>query len=231
MVQKFIKYGMGLLMVILFISADVSKSALDHPKMDAQMVVKDFDADLLERAIVELINEKRKKKGVDSLIFQDGLQKSAAYFQSKLEFRRFKYPEKIERKIDRDLQKMTKKYGYEGGLTLPVVAMHQGINYKAGEAFFYDGSKKEAFKLFYGEKPRKDDSSLREEIPAYTYREFAHALIKNLESPNKKQLYAKVYTKVGVDLSWYYKTLNRRRIPQVKMILVLGGFQTAGMWE
>jgi len=60
---------------------------------------------------------------------------------------------------------------------------------------------------------------------------FAKQLLSNLESDNKKNLYSKSYKWGGLHLQWYYKSINKNKIPQIKMIFILGGYQTAGMWD
>ena len=88
------------------------------------------------------------------------------------------------------------------------------------------------FHLFYGEKPKKrDKDKSRLEIPHHSYLSFAKQLLSNLESDNKKNLYSKSYKWGGLHLQWYYKSINKNKIPQIKMIFILGGYQTAGMWD
>ena len=90
---------------------------------------------------------------------------------------------------------------------------------------------KSEFKLFYGKRPNKNTKNqTRKEIQPLSYFHFAKNILKKLESENKKQLYAKSYKWGGLHLQWYYKSFNKRKIPEIKMIFLLGGHQTAGMW-
>lgn len=70
-----------------------------------------------------------------------------------------------------------------------------------------------------------------ESIDLYDYRGFAVDFLENMASPNKKKLYSKSYKWVGIQTMWYYKSINRKKIPQIKVVFILGGFQTAGMWD
>lgn len=193
--------------------------------------VKTLDHNLLNKIVFQLVNKKRQKKGLDSLKFSLELSKISLNFQDKLELRRFTNTSSIERKINRTLYSKTKKGGFDGGLVIPVIAESEALDYNGKSEFFYNKiSKNSEFKLFYGKKPRKSElNPSRVEIKALDYYSFAKKLLKKIESENKKELYSKAYKWGGLHLQWYYKSLNKRKIPQIKMIFILGGFATAGM--
>ena len=186
---------------------------------------------LLNRTVFQLVNEKRQKKGLDSLKYTSALNKVSLVFQNKLELRRFTNTSSIERKISKTLYSKTKKSGFDGGLVIPVVGEHEALDYDGNSEFFYNkNDKKSEFKLFYGIKPRKSElNPKRTEIQALDYYSFAKKILKKLESENKRELYSKAYKWGGLHLQWYYKSLNKRKIPQIKMILILGGYATSGM--
>ena len=195
--------------------------------------VRSFDEKVMNDLIFQLVNEKRLKKGLEVLKHEPALSSAAKEYQSKFEFRRFKYPEKIERKIERKLYLKTRRLGFKGGLVLPIVGQGNAIDYKKGTDFFYDKKETDTeFHLFYGDKPRKKDKDkFRVSIPHHSYLSFAKNFLKELESKNKKKLYSKSYKWGGLHLQWYYKSINKKKIPQLKMIFILGGYQTSGMWD
>ena len=185
----------------------------------------------LNKIVFQLVNKKRRKKGLDSLAYTSALNKVSSAFQDKLELRRFTNTSSIERKINRTLYNKTKNAGFDGGLVVPVVGESDALDYDGKSDFFYSKSnKKSEFKLFYGKKPRKSElNPSRKEIEALDYYSFAKTILKQLESENKKELYSKAYKWGGLHLQWYYKSLNKRKIPQIKMVFILGGYATAGM--
>lgn len=200
---------------------------------DADLSVKDYNEHLLNTVVFDLINTQRVEKGLDSLVFEEALSTASRKFQSKFEFRRFTTPEKVEKKIDRTLHAETKKLGFKGGLVLPIAAQSNGIAYDEGQLYFFNKKDTETeFHLFYGVKPKKKDVNQdRDEIPHHSYTSFAKDMLENLSASHKKKIFSKSYKWGGLHLQWYYKSMNKNRIPQMKMILVLGGYQTAGMWE
>ena len=193
--------------------------------------IKTLNHSLLNKTVFQLVNDKRRKKGLDTLKYTSALNKVSLKFQDKLELRRFTNTSSIERKINRTLYHKTKNYGFDGGLVIPIVGESKALNYDGKSEFFYKKSdKKSEFKLFYGKKPRKSElNPSRTEIEALNYYNFAKTILKKLESENKKELYSKAYKWGGLHLQWYYKSLNKRKIPQIKMIFILGGYATAGM--
>tara|TARA_Y100000766_G_C18833018_1_gene569044 strand:+ start:447 stop:1160 length:714 start_codon:yes stop_codon:yes gene_type:complete len=193
--------------------------------------VKTLNHTLLNETVFKLVNNKRRKKGLDALNYASALNKVSLQFQDKLELRRFTNTSSIERKIGRTLYNKTKSAGFDGGLVVPVVGEYEALDYDGKSEFFYNRNEKQSeFKLFYGKKPRKSElNPSRTEIQPLDYYNFAKKILKKLESENKKELYSKAYKWGGVHLQWYYKSLNKRKIPQIKMIFILGGYATAGM--
>ena len=193
--------------------------------------IQTLNHNLLNKIVFQLVNKKRQKKGLDSLEYTTALNKVSHAFQDKLELRRFTNTSSIERKINRTLYSQTKNAGFDGGLVVPVVGESEALDYDGKSEFFYNkNNKKSEFKLFYGKKPRKSElNPSRKEIQALDYYSFAKTILKKLESENKKELYSKAYKWGGLHLQWYYKSLNKRKIPQIKMVFILGGYATAGM--
>lgn len=210
----------------------VAPVALDNDP-DQDLLVKGFNEELLNQLVFDLINEKRVAKGLDSLDYTASLAVVAKKHQSALEFRRFTNKDKVEAKVEKRLAQETKKAGFKGKLVLPIAAQWDAINYERDEDYFYNKLDTETdFHLFYGVKPKKRDKNKdRDEIPKHSYDSFAKAMLDNLDSKNKDKLYSKSYKWIGMNFQWYYKSLNKRTIPQMKGIFIVGGYQTAGMWE
>lgn len=212
-------------------SFEAIQNALQATSSTEKITVRSFDHTLLNKTVFSLVNEKRIKKGLDTLEYTAALNDVAIKYQDELEFRRFKNTPSIERKINKSLYQRTRKAGFDGGLVLPVVGEYEALDYDGKKEFFLNKSNNESeFKLFYGKKPRKSEANpTRQPIEALNYDAFSKKILKKLESENRKQLYSKVYKWGGLHLQWYYKSLNKRKIPQIKMVFLLGGYATAGM--
>ncbi len=229
------------LLFILFqgTTTDIRFNEKKHFRIDPNYViakteklsVHNLKNELLNTTFFRLVNDKRRKKGLDTLVYTKALNKVSFNFQDKLELRRFSNSSSIERKINRTLQNKTKNEGFNGGLVIPVVGEFEALDYDGKSEFFYNKEDKQSeFKLFYGKRPRKSElNPSRKEIKVFDYYSFARTIIKQLESENKKHLYSKSFKWGGLHLQWYYKSLNKRKIPQIKMIFILGGYATAGM--
>lgn len=193
--------------------------------------VRTLNHTLLNKTIFFLVNKKRKKKGLEPLKYTSSLNQVAIKYQDDLEFKRFKNVGSVERKISKTVFKRTKKAGFDGGLVVPIVAECEVMDYDGKADFFVNKNAKDSeFKLFYGKKPKKTEiNPVREAVKPLSYYSLAKKLIKSLESENKKELYSKAYKWSGLHLQWYYKSLNKRRMPKIKMIILIGGYATAGM--
>ena len=196
-----------------------------------KLSVNNLKNELLNTTFFRLVNDKRRKKGLDTLVYTTALNKVSFKFQDKLELRRFSNSSSIERKINRTLYNRTKNEGFDGGLVIPIVGEFEALDYDGKSEFYYNKEDKQSeFKLFYGKRPKRSElNPSRKEIEVLDYYSFARTILKQLESENKKNLYSKAFKWGGLHLQWYYKSLNKRKIPQIKMIFILGGYATAGM--
>jgi hypothetical protein len=195
------------------------------------LVFESTDHALLNETVFRLINKERTNRKLDTLKFNAALHQLARKNQSVMEFRTFKNVVKIQTKINKKLSSKAKLAGYKGGLTASVVSQHNAINYEKGKVFFHvKNDKDNVLGLYYGtKKDLKNPAITPPRIHTYTYEEFAASLLKNLTSKQKKILYSKSYQDLGLQLNWYYKSLHKRKIPQIKLVVILGGYMTAGM--
>ena len=221
------------LIICFVLTTGLLKQSSHYTKAkNEKLSILSLDSEFLNQTVFRLINEKRRKKGVDTLEYSAELNNVCRKYQDELEFRRFKNTPSIERKINKQLSSRTKKSGFKGSLVLPIAAQEKALDYDKKQDFFImKTDTKSEFKLFYGKRPGKNaKNKTRKEIQPLSYFHFAKNILRKLESENKKQLYAKSYNWGGLHLQWYYKSLNKRKIPEIKMIFLLGGRQTAGMW-
>ncbi|MFT6747794.1 MAG: hypothetical protein ACJAZ2_002151 [Glaciecola sp.] len=197
----------------------------------ALLTFENTDHELLNSTVFQLINEERIKRKLDTLQFNSSLYQLARKKQSNLEFRTFKNAIKIQTKINKKLEIKAKNIGYKGVLVTSVASQHNALDYEKGKVFFHvKNDKTNKLGLYYGtKKDLKNPTIFVNKIPNYTYLQFATSLLKNLSSKQKKMLYSKSYTDIGLQLNWYYKSLHKRKIPQIKFVAILGGYVTAGM--
>ena len=224
------------LIFVLVICSTLNFSADSSEKKSlyqSELVFETYNYELLNQVVFDLINQERTKKGLDSLKHNDALYQTAKLYQSKLEFKSFKNALKIESKVNRNLNSLIKKAGYSGALVVSIANEHQGINYEEGSEFFHKkNDQKNILGMYYGSKKElKTNPNDLDTIPNYTYYEFATALLNNIEKHQKKILYSSAYKDIGLQLNWHYKSLHKRKIPQIKLIAVVGGFMTAGLRE
>lgn len=210
---------------------DLQISNQEKPKYDLSisLTFENTNHELLNYAVLLIINQERKKRGVSAVREHKGLSNIAKVFQSKLEFRSFVKPLKIASKINKNLLLETKKCGYKGGLAKAIAGQHNAVNYEKGKPFFHlKGDTKNKLGLYYGQKKglKKENVKLNK-INTYTYREFAEEIVKNLTKNQKRTLFNSAYQEIGIQLNWYYKSLYKRKIPQIKMVAILGGYLTS----
>lgn len=198
---------------------------------DNHIGVKTFDTALLNDLVMQKINKKRVKKGLSAFVLDEHLSDLCLQYNSEFEGRNYKNTSSIERKIEKTLYTKAKKKGFKGGLILPIVADAHAMDFNDQNDFFSDKLQTTSeFKLFEGKKPAKSNKNYDYiEIKSLSYSVFADKILNELTSENKKQLYSKAFKWAGLHLQWHYKSLFKRKLPRVKMICIVGGYQTAGM--
>lgn len=191
---------------------------------------KTYDAQLMNLTLAAYINEMREQKKLDSLQHSSPLQVSARYFQDLLEFKNFQNDEKHNAKINAKLLEQTKKNGFKGELVYSISGQSSALKYDGKSDFFYDKLDEQTeFKLFYGTPALKKQGAELKAIEVLDYQQFAQQIFRELSSDQQKILLSKTYQFQGIHLQWNYKTLEKKMIPQIKYLIILGGFQTAGI--
>lgn len=187
------------------------------------------DHELLNKIVFEYVNELRVKKGKTVLEHDTQLLEIAEEYQTEFQFRRFHDPSRYERKMDRTIYDKKAKRKIDASLLLPICAQYHAIDYTEGKEFFFDDEDTDTeLHLFYGPRSKsKRKDAVITPIPYHSYKSFAKKLIDNMESERKKELLNKAYKWGAVKLQWNYKTLYKNRIPKIKAVFILAGYQTA----
>ena len=218
------------LLILFFCVFLIQKGRCESKKMDSssELRFENTNHRLLNKLVFYLINKERITRNLDTLTFNSPLNQLAKTNQAALEFRTFKTPKKIEAKINKNIKKESKSMGYKGGLTAALASEHNAINYEKGKDFFYNKTEpKNRLGLYYGfKKDLKDPEKQVIKIPNYSYKQFAKNLIEQLTKKQKKVLYNSSYSEAAVQINWYYKSLYKRKIPQMKLLVILGGYMT-----
>lgn len=194
------------------------------------LTLKNMNHGLLNQLVMQEVNAIRQAKGVDALDSNKVLHDLSVQYHSTFEFRRFNKPTSIERRIKRAVHDDARKKGFTGGIVVPVCGQYYALDYDGKSDFFYNkADEKTELKMYYGPKSKSKRKDVEvKPIPHHTYQSFAKAIVKNLNSENKKQLFKEAYKWGEVHLQWHYKSLYRNhKIPKIKAIFILSGYETA----
>ncbi len=229
-------FSLLILFFILFSSFNFTNNYYDQSAeeffasgvADADLTIAATDPELLNATVFHAINKMRLQKGKEAFIYSPELQKLVIAYMSKVENKNFANGEIIRKKILKSILKEAKEKGFKGTLVDVNILQAQAIHYN-GKMFIYN--KKEVsteLHLFYGERPAKQDKNQeREAIPNYTYKSFAENLVADLLKLDKEnKCTSKAYKFSACALQWDYNSLYKNKIPQIKLIEIVGGYQT-----
>lgn len=185
------------------------------------------DYELMDATVFHLLNQKRTALGLPLLKHHTSLYQAGRKIQSEFEFRPFVQEDKTNARIRKSIEKDRWSLGFEGQLSTAFALQIDGLNWNSEQLFHYDEASPShtGFHLFEG----KSSSKEKIELPTYTYLECAKSIVNALSKEAQEAILSNIYEDCGIHVMWYYKTLNRRKIPQVKAVIILGGYATKGI--
>lgn len=195
---------------------------------DRTLNVNTADPELLNATLFHAINLLREKKGKTAFEYSEELYKMSKEYMDKMEKKKFTDPEAIQKRYAKVMLNNAQAKGFKGTLVNMNAIEYQAVNYNGKEFFYNKKDTNTALHLFYGKPPVKNEKKPeRDSIDCYTYKSFAEAVLGELLKEDKQKITtSKAYRFSACVLQWDYSTLYKKRIPQIKLIQMAGGFQT-----
>ncbi len=195
---------------------------------DRKLNVNTADPELLNATLFHAINLLREKKGKTAFEYSEELYKMSKEYMDKMEKKKFTDPEAIQKRYAKVMLNDAQAKGFKGTLVNMNAIEYQAVNYNSKEFFYNKKDTTTALHLFYGKPPVKNEKKPeRDSIACYTYKTFADAVVDELLKTDKQKIStSKAYRFSACVLQWDYSTLYKKRIPQIKLIQLAGGFQT-----
>ena len=199
-----------------FDSAGIGNQLLD---------IKNIDPDLLNAAVFFRLNKLRKRRRRAPVAFSPQLHILAYNYVTQKHRRKFANLRKNRKYFKKNLLKYTKSVNFKGRLADIAITREYALNYRRHHPFYYDY--RETKNYYYGKKPGTKDSTVEKiPVPCYTYNELADEIIMSLyRSSSNTTLRSGAYEYAGCFVQVDPGTLNRKKIPVVKVMIVFGGFR------
>lgn len=201
-----------------------TENPLDDPKAKKIVDPLNMDVAFLDNCILESINQKRVEYNRPEYKKSDALKRVCKAYQEEYKSRRFTNADRYERRINRGVLEKAEHIGYEGSLVESKVASLNALNYN-GKEYFHDARDTTTeLQLFYGERGDGYDQP----IEKYTYRGLSQAVAKHFFQARgyKKTMKSRAFKDIGIACRLDYRSLHRKTIPQLKVLVILGGNQT-----
>ena len=232
-----------LLVTGLLVSVSIAGLAQSNPYMDyatwenffssgiADQTLDPWNCDthLLNAAVFFQVNRFRHKKKREALLPHSDFQELTHDLRRNNSRSRFKHRGRLDRKVHRKMDRELKPRGvkarvYKTITEYPVLVAYVGRS----KSFHFDDEREGSeFNLFYGSRPSpKDSLYVPKPIAAFTYESFAIWLVQNWSrGRDGKLLRAKGFRFASVSIGLDVGTLNRKRLPQGKALLLLAGYR------
>lgn len=185
-----------------------------------------LDVNILNRCVFHAINEYREQKNKPTFTYSEELSNVALQFQKSYEHRKFTTFERMVKKFSRSSLDLTQKEGYKGTLVNVSASSFNVIDYNNKPFFYERRDTTSPLHLFYGDRKKVKNDEDKRPIPYYSYAALSRQVVKQMQKLEKKaKSMDKAYRDVGVYTMLDYKSLYRNGIPQVKVVILYGGFQ------
>lgn len=188
---------------------------------DQEFNVFEYDTQLLNAAIFFALNRERASGNKDLFKYDPNLSTAAFNYVLLKSRKRLEDTKANNDKLAKDFPGAGSLFSFYGKLQNFNIGVINAIRYKKGKAFFYNKKDENTLlKLYYGDK--KDKNKEHPPLEFMNYNEFAVYLLHLID---KKNLRSKAYEYVGCYAMIDPATLNRRRIPQARVMIIYGGFR------
>ena len=182
----------------------------------------------LKELVLQKINAKRLKRKGKELVLNSALQHTADQYISKHRYKKFENTADNKTYTGKRIKKAAKINGYKNAFIDFQIVAKNAMDYY-GTRFYYDKDDSDyATHLFLGTKPTRKEK----EEPGFklipmkniTYDELATQIARSfIRDDGYFNSLNNGYDKYGLALTVDAKTLYRRRIPVLKVILIVGG--------
>ena len=186
------------------------------------------DYELLKKTVIEKINIKRHQKSKVELINNTSLQLTSDYYIQMLRANKFENSSANKLRLNRKIKKFCKMNGYKNAFLDFHITNISCVNFKGREFYFDKDDTETSTHLFIGKKPtkkEKSDEKFKEmPIKPYSYDELADIISRIFISDEGYfKLLNNGFDKFGFSLFVEKGSLYRHKIPNIKIILILGG--------
>lgn len=186
------------------------------------------DYDFLKQLVIEKLNQKRNKKAKTDLIINNALQETSDNYTKVLRASKLERNSENKIKISKKIKKNCTANGYKNAFIDYHITSIPCVNFK-NTIFYFDSKDTETnYHLFIGNKPTKkekaDEKYKAVPIKLYTYQELADIIIKQfITDEGTFKILNNGFDKFGFSIAVEQKTLFRKKIPKIKVIIILGG--------
>lgn len=186
-----------------------------------------FNVDQLNECLFHAINEYRLQKKKSVFSWSEPLTEVALHHQKTYEHKKFFSFERMFKKFSKNLLQLAQMKGYKGGLVTVSARGFNIIDYN-NKPFFYERRDQVSdLHLFYGDRKKVKSDADKKPIPYYTFAKLSRSIVRQMiKSERKAKNMDKAYRDIGLYTMLDYKSLYRRGIPQIKVVIIYGGYQT-----
>lgn len=182
----------------------------------------------LKELVIQKINAKRAKRKIKPLLLNDALQQTADQYIAQYRYTKFETNDINKRFMRKKVKKKCVANGYKNGFVDFQITAQNAMNYY-GTTFYYDKEDTESqTHLFLGDKPSQAEKKEPEFKPVfmktYTYDEVATLIVRSfIKDDGYFVNLNNGFENYGFSVAVDKRTMFRRRIPKLKMLLIVGG--------
>ncbi|HBS88020.1 MAG: hypothetical protein A2W91_10120 [Bacteroidetes bacterium GWF2_38_335] len=184
-----------------------------------------FDQELLNATIFFSINKLRKKSRKSELKYNSVLDSLSSQYVANNNAYKFKRSSYNIKNISKFLFIEFKKNNNRFSLFSANINILQILKYTNNRRFYYDKTDtSKTYKLYYT-PTYKDSDTIGVQIDPHTYKSFSELYLRSVQGYERRKLLSNSFCYVSCNTEVVEHSLDRKKIPFAKVLIVLGGFR------
>ena len=186
------------------------------------------DYNRLNSLVIKLLNEKRAKKGKLPLVVNPSLQKTALYYTNVFVLRKFENNDINKTRFRKNFKKICRANGFYSRLIDFSINKLSALNYYGTNYYFSREDSTSDLHLYYGKTPGRKEKEAENfkptPLPTYSYEKLAQSIAnKFIQDEGSFKSLNNAYDQLGLSCVIEPMSLGGRRLPKIKVILIVGG--------
>ncbi len=198
---------------------------------DLEIEPNQLEHEKIEAVLFKAINNWRNAKRKAAFRVHSKLDRLAKVYVSNNKYYKFKNTKLNGLRLTKYLSRAPKYTPLDFKFMEGLILLMPVVDYKKGQYYYHEGYDASPFDLYHGKHDKKKEDKVKPVLPI-NYQEFAERCISMISSSKYgAYLRSKSYELLSVKVEASEKNKFKKKVPQVKMLILFGAYQNKFLLE